>query len=218
MELKGKKIAFLGDSITQGVGTSADEHIFLNVIARETGAECFNYGRSGTRIAWQRDQRDLPADAIPFYTRVEDMIPDADVVVVFGGTNDFGHGDAPMGTMSDRREDTFYGAYHVLMEKLIVKYPTAQLIVMTPLHRLGEEDMPLNERKVRRAATLGGYVQAIRQVAEFYGVPVVDLYANCMIQPRVPVLQQMYLPDGLHPSDAGNALIAKCLLSTLKAL
>ena len=53
------------------------------------------------------------------------MIPDADIVVVFGGTNDFGWGDAPLGTMEDRREDTFYGAYHLLLQKLIDRYPDA---------------------------------------------------------------------------------------------
>ena len=47
---------------------------------------------------------------------------DADGVVVFGGTDDFGHGDAPIGTPSDRTYDTFYGACHVLFSKLIEKY------------------------------------------------------------------------------------------------
>ena len=32
MELTGKKALFLGDSITEGVGTSAPEHIYLNVL------------------------------------------------------------------------------------------------------------------------------------------------------------------------------------------
>ena len=53
MDLKGKKIAFLGDSITVGVGTSAPEFIYWNRIAQATGAETFGYGYSGTRIAPQ---------------------------------------------------------------------------------------------------------------------------------------------------------------------
>lgn len=37
------------------------------------------------------------------------MDNDADIIIVFGGTNDFGNGDAPFGEMSDRTPYTFYG-------------------------------------------------------------------------------------------------------------
>ena len=53
MELNGKKIAFLGDSITEGAGVACPENIFWNRIARQTGAQCFGYGIGGTRIADQ---------------------------------------------------------------------------------------------------------------------------------------------------------------------
>ena len=39
MELQGKKILFLGDSITEGHGTSAPEHIYWNVVEQLTGAK-----------------------------------------------------------------------------------------------------------------------------------------------------------------------------------
>jgi len=89
---------------------------------------------------------------------------------------------------------------------------------MTPLHRLSEEELGMNEMGVRRDLPLIRYVDALIEVAGFYGVPVVDLFRTCKIQPRVPILQEMYAPDGLHPNDAGNALIAQRLLSTLRAL
>lgn len=219
MELNGKKIAFLGDSITEGCGTSSIEHVYWNVVGRRTGAQVYGYGIGGTRIAVNRlPGYDPYVDENYFGARVEKMIPDADVVVVFGGTNDFGHGDAPLGTMSDRTNDTFYGAYHLLVQKLIHRYPHAQLIVMTPTHRSSEEDMPFNEADIRRQGILKRYVEAVREVAEFYSVPVVDLFAESGIQPRVDILREMYMPDGLHPNDAGNARIAECLLRTLRNL
>ena len=55
MELKGKKIAFLGDSITEGCGTSSIDKTFWSIIAQRTGAECFGYGIGGTRIAPQKN-------------------------------------------------------------------------------------------------------------------------------------------------------------------
>ena len=218
MELKGKKIVFLGDSITEGCGTSDEEHIYWSVIGKQTGAQVFGYGIGGTRIAPQRVvTAENPWDRY-FASRVEQMEPDADIVVIFGGTNDFGHGDAALGTIHERTDDTFYGAYHLLLQKVFARYPAARVLVMTPLHRLSEDETLYNERGVRRAGALSVYVRAIREVAEFYGVTVVDLYANCPIQPKVDIQRQMYMPDGLHPNDAGAALVADCLLSVLKQL
>ena len=219
MELKGKKIAFLGDSITEGCGTSDISKVYWNVIAQRTGAECHGYGIGGTRIAPQR----VPTVARPwedqyFASRVEEMIPDADIVVVFGGTNDFGHGDAAFGELTDRTEDTFCGAYHLLLQKIMHRYPDAQIVVMTPLHRLSEDEAYYNELGVRRAGRLVRYVDAIKQIAGFYGVPVVDLYRNCRIQPKMDVMRRKFMPDGLHPNDAGSAMVADCLLSVLKGL
>ena len=48
MELKGCKINLLGDSITFGVGTSAPEKRFGDLIAAQYGAIVRNYGISGT--------------------------------------------------------------------------------------------------------------------------------------------------------------------------
>lgn len=213
MELKGKKIVFLGDSITEGVGTSSQEHTFWKVFERRTGAECFGYGIGGTRIAMQHVvPSENPAWDLYFGSRVEEMRPDADVVVVFGGTNDFGHGDAPLGEMSDRDEETFFGALHSLFLKLINKYPEAQLVVMTPLHRASESDTRFSERGLRRVGSLETYVNAISQVAAFYGIPVLDLFRTSGLQPLVPVLKEKYMPDGLHPNDAGHEKIAEKLI------
>ena len=106
----------------------------------------------------------------------------------------------------------------MLMQQLIERYPHAQLIVMTPLHRIGEEMMPFNEAGVRRAGVLKDYVDAIRDIAEFYSVPVVDLFAQSGLQPRVKILRELYMPDGLHPNDAGHRKIADRLMALLDRL
>ena len=217
MDLKGKKIAFLGDSITEGCGVSSVDKTFWSVIAQRTGAECYGYGISGTRIA---PQRNVPEGEVDRYyaTRVDAMIPDADVVVVFGGTNDFGHGDAPFGKVNDTDETTFCGACHNLCRKLIERYPEAQLVIMTPLHRDSEEKDDLNEWGVRLTTNLEGYVNAIIKVAAFYAIPVLDLFRVSGIQSRVPVLKERYIPDGLHPNDAGHVRIADKLIGFLNTL
>lgn len=39
MELKGKKIVFLGDSITEGCGTSGVEHHFVTLVGKAADSE-----------------------------------------------------------------------------------------------------------------------------------------------------------------------------------
>ncbi|MBR5633064.1 MAG: SGNH/GDSL hydrolase family protein [Clostridia bacterium] len=55
MELQGKIIDFLGDSITEGVGvTDKVNNRYDNVLRREYGLkETYNYGIGGTRLAHQ---------------------------------------------------------------------------------------------------------------------------------------------------------------------
>lgn len=145
------------------------------------------------------------------------VLSEADVVVVFGGTNDYGHGDAPLGKMTDRTNDTFYGAMHNLCRALIERYPYSIIVIITPTHRLEEERL-INERGIRNVATLADYVNAERQVAEYYSLPLLDLYAASSLNPSVKKTQELYMPDGLHPNDAGHELIAKRLLGFLNSL
>ena len=109
MQLKGIKANFLGDSITEGVGVPSPEFAYWNVLKEKFGlAEARGYGIGGTRIARQHTPTaNRPQFDRDFCSRVGEMNPDADLVVVFGGTNDFGHGDAPIGTSADRTPDTF---------------------------------------------------------------------------------------------------------------
>lgn len=216
MELKGTKINFLGDSITEGAGTSSHDKMFTMLIEREYGAICQNYGIGGTRIARQKTPTEEKWDR-DFISRVPEMDNDADIVVVFGGTNDFGHGDAPLGTMSDRTPYTFYGALHCLYTALTEKYPDVPVVILTPLHRLNE-DSPKGDNKPAPVGTLKEYVNIIREVAEYYSFPVLDLYKESGLQPKVPVIQQKYIPDGLHPNDDGNAILAHKIARFLETL
>jgi len=217
MELTGKKILFLGDSITEGHGSSHVSKCFVSLIAEREKAICKNYGIGGTRVARQVQPSAEPIWDQDFNSRVEKMDAEADIVVVFGGTNDFGHGDAHMGTMEDRGLDSFYGALHHLYISLIEKYPAAQIVILTPLHRLNE-DNPRGDGFKAPVAPLKAYVEAIREVAEYYSLPVLDLYANSGLQPKVPVIQETYMPDGLHPNDAGYEVLANKIIKFLQTL
>lgn len=218
MELKGLKINFLGDSITEGHGTADKENIFWKILGRSVGAQVRGYGIGGTRFAMQKAPSANPRHDLDFVMRAKEMDKDADMIVVFGGTNDFGHGDAPLGSPSDRENTTFYGACHTLFTDLINMYPEAVIVVMTPLHRCNEDNLKGDGFKATDVAPLSTYVKIIREVAEYYSLPVLDMWATSGIQPRVPIIKEKYCPDGLHPNDEGHKLMAKRLEGFLRSL
>ena len=210
MQIQNKKINFLGDSITEGSGASDHLKCYVSQVAEISGAVCRNYGIGGTRIARQQKPSENQRFDLYFASRVDGMDTDADIVVLFGGTNDYGHGDAPLGSMDDRTPDTFYGGLHTLYRSVIENYPEAVIVVLTPTHRLNEESPNINN------ATLKTYVNIIREVAEYYSLPVLDLFKTSGIQPEVGIMRHNYMPDGLHPNDTGHRILAKKVVAFLK--
>jgi lysophospholipase L1-like esterase len=96
------------------------------------------------------------------------------------------------------------------MTSLIERYPEADIVFMTPLHRMTET------RKNREP--LSSFVNAIREVAEFYSIPVLDLYATAGIQPQLEIHRKKFAPDGLHPNDDGHVKMADYIEASLLAL
>lgn len=202
MELNGLKALFLGDSITEGSGASAPEKVWWRVLGERTGMTTVGYGVGGTRIARQLCQSEHDKWDRDFYARAKEMDKDADIICVFGGTNDYGHGFAPIGRPEDTDVWTFYGALNHLYTYLISTYPRAFIFVMTPTHRVGEDCLRGDGYKPEMLP-LRGYVEIIREVAEKYSLPVLDTYREAGIDPRIPAQCELFMPDGLHPNDAG---------------
>ncbi len=215
MELKGKKIVFLGDSITEGHGTSCKAARFTEILERTEGIKAVNLGIGGTRIAMQPgDEKRNDKD---YCSRIGTVDSDADIIVIFGGTNDFGHGFAPIGGPEDKDEKTFTGALHLLYSSLIERCPDAVIVVLTPTRRLNEDD-PRGDVKKEDYLPLSGYVSVIRKTAEEYSLPVLDLWSVSGMQPKIPTIRERYMPDGLHPNDRGHERIASLLAGFLKSL
>ena len=219
MELKGKKINFIGDSITEGARVEHEENFYPNIIKKAAGlAEARNYGISGSRIGRVKEIKERSDE--DFLMRAERMDPDFDAVVVFGGTNDFGHGCIPLGKMGDDDVYTFYGALKTLCLYLIKNFPDKQIVFMTPLHRLNEE-LDYNRRLEDgnpNARPLSDFVNAIREVCELFSIPVLDMFKEGGMPARVWAWCERYMPDGLHPNDEGQKIIAHKLQKFLENL
>ena len=210
MDLKGLTINFLGDSITEGYGTSNTDKVFHQIIKEKCGLKrAYNYGVSGTRIARQVVPSMTTRHDYTFELRSDIMDRNSDAVVVFGGTNDFGHGDAPFGDIESEDIYTFCGAVNSLINKLKRDFPNGKIIFMTPLHRITEMNPSEPDGKI-----LEDYVEAIRTICKKHSVPVIDLFKINPLDPADKIL----VPDGLHPSDAGHSVMAEVIAEELLKL
>ena len=217
MELQGKVINFLGDSITYGGGASCGENGYVSLLAeRAKLSKANNYGLGGTRIARQIKPTNTDQDK-DFLLRCENMDVQADMIVVFGGTNDFGHGDAPIGVISDITEYSFYGACKLLFGRLKCLYPKSKICVITPMHRKDEEN-PYGEGKGCKGEKLSVYVAALKEVAQEFKLPVLDLFCDDELDATDDRKNEKYFADGLHPNDCGHSLLANKIIDFLKAL
>lgn len=223
MNLAGKRVAFLGDSITEGAGVADQSNRYDNVLKRECGlAEAFNYGIGGTRIAHQSVPSEKPRYDLCFCGRAFNMIPDADVIVVYGGVNDYIHGDAPIGEKGDVTPATFRGGVYFLMKTLRELYPSATVVFMTIARSClrGDTDLLPSARPMKKpdAMPAKGYVDIILETAGEFGIPTLNLYDDLGIDPNRPEDFAKYTTDGLHLNDLGHSVLAAKLKAFLESL
>ncbi len=220
MILQGFKVNFLGDSITEGVGVADVANCRydnrLAVMCQLSAVN--NYGIGGTRLAHQVHPSEKPRHDLCFCGRAYDMDTSADMVIVYGGINDFLHGDAPFGQMGDTTPATFCGAVFFLMHYLRENYGRKPIVFMTPARCYFHREVDDLTPSCSSGKPLLAYVDAILETAKKFDIPVLDLYRTLGLDPHDPKCYDTYAPDGLHFNDAGQAIIAQRLKEFLESL
>lgn len=210
------RILFLGDSITEGVGASSPETNYVSLVGKKTGHEVINYGVSGTRIARQKRVSASTKWDYDFRLRLTVMPDEADLVFIFGGTNDFGHGNLHLGKVGERDENTFCGGLYLLLDALIEKYGKEKLCFLLPLHRFNEDPQACKgENADELGAPLSEYIECMRKILSEYGIEYIDLYKNGFAKPLVDTGDE-YTADGLHPNDNGYEFLANIVCDHLR--
>ena len=223
MNLKGKIIDFLGDSITEGVGITDQSCRFDNLIHDRFGlAAHYNYGVGGSRLAHQSVPSETPRYDLCFCGRAYLLEKSADLIVVYGGVNDYIHGDAYFGDMEDRTPATFCGAVYFLMNFLKANYPDAKTVFMTPahMHFRGVSDALVCPRPIKKpdAKPLAAYVEVIKARGKELDIDVLDLFEKLPIDPNNESDREQYTVDGLHFNEEGHRLLAKVLGDFLETI
>lgn len=210
-------ISFLGDSITQGAAASSSEKRYVDRVGAILGCEVKNYGLGGTRIAKQKKVHYSTDFDENFLIRAERMDPNSDFAFCFGGTNDFGHGDAPLGEDDSTSDWDFCGAVNNLFRYLEKKFGKEKVTVILPLHRR-DEFSPHGEFGIVKQGInplLEVYSSVLRRKAIEHGFDILDLgdkithkdaEEGLLINPE----------DGLHPTDAGHEIIAQAIVEHIK--
>ena len=148
-------------------------------------------------------------------------IPHSDLIIIYMGTNDYGH-ETPLGTIDDTTDTSFYGALNVIIPWLIENRPNSRIVIMTPIHRYGFGTSSITGTAFTydylpngRGYKLSDYVNALKDIANKYSLPVIDLYNLFTLDPTDATTRTNYIPDGLHPNAAGHRLLADTIKNSL---
>ena len=128
-----------------------------------------------------------------------------DIAVIHYGTNDFASGN---GIQIDNASDyddynTFIGAFRYSVEKLLGAYPKLRVFVSLPVYRFwtdnGTEYAETYTNK--NGVTLPEFVEALRNAAAEYNLPVIDGYYGLGINKANAAT---FLSDGTHHNVVGR--------------
>lgn len=211
MDLSNLNIHFLGDSITEGFYADTKEASYVGRFqVQYPNATIRNYGVGGSCISntcvWNSED---------MRTRAKRMESDADLIVIYGGTNDF-HCMTPLGAPHERTPDTFFGAYNLLLDDLAVRYPSTKIVLCTILPRF-DETWPERDGRVR-VAPLAAYVDIIKQIGQMRNLPVIDLFNLEAFREPIPGDKSPLTKDGLHPLNEGHEILFNRIHQALLSL
>ncbi len=112
-------------------------------------------------------------------------------------------------------EHTFIGALRSSVRLMQDTYPDMRIVLATPPYTWYTEHELTCEEYVLGGYVLEDYVNAEIKVAEELGLEIIDLYHDVFPHEKWEDWQ-IYSADGLHPNEAGRALLADVIAEYFK--
>lgn len=213
--LYGKTYATAGDSITFGAMINPDPSAgnirmtYGAKVAFKHNMRFLNYGVSGSTLSNVAGKNPF-VNSSDSNARYKTMDKNIDYLTIFFGWNDSAYGT--LGTISDTTDATYFGAWNVCLPYLLTNYPKTKIGLVVPYGCTPEMR------------------QAVRNVAQMYGLKCLDLYSESIpvffgreSTSSIPssvltTLQGSFLADGVHPNDTGYNYLAGIFDNFLKSL
>lgn len=208
--MKEITINVLGDSITWGYEpfTGKQQHSYVEYLKELLKTEQIrNYGINGSTLANACNAYE------PMCKRFQKMEKDADIIILLGGTNDFGRSDSnvTLGTIETEDTTSIYGALNKIAKGLKGQYPSSDILFITPLKvAYKDKGSTLEDAKMfrnTRGYTLADVAKAIKDVAKKNQIIVFDLQQECNLDTNESC--NRYLPDGIHPTEEYHKKMAE---------
>lgn len=145
------------------------------------------------------------------HRQVANIPTDAELVTVEAGMVDF-RSNATLGALYDTTPETFHGAVYATIMDILAVNPKRTLVFITPFATLPTKAvgnwLQPNDNGDRQEQ----FVQAIRDVCGWCGVPVIDVSRESGIGGPTAAL---YLADGTHLNPAGGMKMAEFIYDRL---
>lgn len=225
-KLAGKKISFIGDSITSWGESTNNEYTPAKGYAYEDvwtaqllsltgGVKATLDGRAGSRVTG------IDGDAFAF-SRTKVVAQDSDFIFIFMGANDqralnVPTTGVPLGEIKDKTSlgditnvnnpnlKKFTEAYQLALENMLPYYKKSQIILMTPLRSFHEGSTDDQNKDSDKLA------ERIIDIAKMYGIKWIDMREVGITKYN----HGIYFYDGLHPNKRGHRLIAEYVTSKM---
>lgn len=202
--LANLRCGILGDSVTEGTGASTSAKSYASLLA-EKFLSLENKGIGGSCISnhWSN----------PMVNRYNNLASNLDVVILFGGINDF-YASAPLGAEDSTTATDFNGALNTILDGWSTKYAGKRIFCVTPYQTDNGSLSSFTENSAGN--TMQDYVDALKNRCAHYAVPVLNLFVESGMAGAVNTAQKSaYLADGIHPNDEGHFRIYSLILAFL---
>ena len=203
---RDKKICAYGDSVVE-------QEKWQPYVASYLKCSFYNRGVGGTTVT----QVNSSTDHMSGDTRINTIPTDSDVILILAGHNDWSYAAINMGDLKTdvlSESTSFKSAYALMLKKIQARCPNAKIITMTPVGGR-TEDATTNQDKQSyvRDLCMTDFAIAVKEVSAYYGIPCIDVNANCGIN---TLNHTTYIADLIHPNDAGGKLIANEVINGMK--
>ena len=219
-KLYKKNIMFCGDSITYGTYADIDEFGYRKnfgyYIKQQTGCNDLYNAVAGSTMMNVTGKNPFSVN------RYQQLGDNLDYIVLAFSTNDSAQSNDLIGSSSDNTNETFWGAWKIVLNYLIANYPTAKIGIIAFWRG--------NQKYL--------YTDALREIAYKYRIPLLDFMFDVNVpmvggtdfrsyNPNAPFIvdtnilqarQSAFLHDSIHPNDAGYRYMASIIQSYLERL